>query len=304
VPEYLPPKNASVLVASTVVGKTPQSMTAQMIDLAVRHYLKIYETESKHWFRSKRSYEIELVKDPAGLSAGERKLVEMLLGVGAVPGQRVALETLKTKLYTEAATLQKDSYKTAETSGLFASIAADKKRYYWIGGLLTAAGFLLLLPAAAGMGIITLITVAAWRPLTEKGVELKDYLQGLKMYMELAEADRLKQLQSPDGAAKTGGIDTGNKKQLVKLYERLLPYAMLFGIEKEWLKQFAPLYEQPPDWYGGNWAAFNGAVFASSLNDFAATSKNTFTPPSDSSSSGFSGGSSGGGGGGGGGGGW
>jgi uncharacterized membrane protein len=132
---------------------------------------------------------------------------------------------------------------------------------------------------------------------------MRDYLLGLRMYMRLAEADRLKVLQSPHGEL-TEKINIDDKTQLVKLYERLLPYAMLFGIEKQWASEFAKLYDQPPDWYAGN-AAFNAVYFAAAMNSFSVASAASFTPPSNSSSSGFGGGGfAGGGGGGGGGGGW
>jgi uncharacterized membrane protein len=145
------------------------------------------------------------------------------------------------------------------------------------------------------------------RPLTDKGLELRRYLAGLKQYIELAEKDRLKVLQSPEGAAKTGVTISGDgDKKLIKLYERTLPYAVLFGQEKEWNKQLAVRYESTgssPDWYVGH-SAFNAAVFTSSMNDFS-SSMNSYGASSSSSSGGSSGGgSSGGGGGGGGGGGW
>lgn len=125
---------------------------------------------------------------------------------------------------------------------------------------------------------------------------------GLQDYIKLAEADRLKVLQSPHGEL-TEKIDVGDKRQLIKLYERLLPYAILFGLEKDWAKELAGLYDtDTPSWYGAN-GAFNAAYFASSVSSFSTASATVFAPPSSSSGSGFSGGS-GGGGGGGGGGGW
>jgi len=105
-------------------------------------------------------------------------------------------------------------------------------------------------------------------------------------------------MQSPHGKL-TEKIDTGDKKQLIKLYEKLLPYAMLFGVEKAWIKEFAGLYDAQPDWYSGS-GAFNAGYFAGSLSSFSAASNAGFTAPSSSGG----GGSAGGGGGGGGGGGW
>ncbi len=113
-------------------------------------------------------------------------------------------------------------------------------------------------------------------------------------------------LQSPDGAQKAQ-VDGSDTKQLVKLYERVLPYAVLFGQEKQWNKQLGKYYENTntqPDWYSGsNGAIFNAAMFSSAMSSFATTA--SYSSPSSSSSGGSSGGGfSGGGGGGGGGGGW
>lgn len=305
VPEYLPPKDMSVLTSSVIIKKDGKDETAQIIDLAVRHYIRIYEIEAKQaMFFSKKTYELELVKKPTGLRIEETKLLEIVFGTKLEVGQRVTLEALKAKLYKDAAALQKNTTEyNALANGLLADMSSQRKHYYIVGGLLLGGGVLVLNVGIAIAGTITLIIASMLHPLTEKGVEKRDYLRGLEMYMKLAEAERMRVLQSPAGASKTK-VDPNDKKQLVHLYERLLPYAIIFGLEKDWAKVFTPLYDKQPDWYVGNWSTFNAAVFASSLSNFATTSNSSFMPPSNSSSSGFGGGFSGGGGGGGGGGGW
>ena len=47
---------------------------------------------------------------------------------------------------------------------------------------------------------MTLVALADVRPLTEHGREPRDHLEGLRLYIRLAEADRLRVLQSPSGA--------------------------------------------------------------------------------------------------------
>jgi uncharacterized membrane protein len=94
---------------------------------------------------------------------------------------------------------------------------------------------------------------------------------------------------------------------VLKLNERLLPYAVLFGLEREWSRELASLYEQTgtaPDWYAGR-SAFNAGVFSGAVHSFSSASSASWSGSSSSSSSSGSGGggSSGGGGGGGGGGG-
>ena len=145
------------------------------------------------------------------------------------------------------------------------------------------------------------------KPLSTKGRELYDYLKGLELYIKIGEEQRLKVLQSPEGAEKTP-VDVNDKTKLVHLYERVLPYAVLFGQEKGWTKALGEYYEQQntqPDWYVGH-AGFNAVIFSSMMSDFSSgAARSSYSAPSSSSSGGSSGGGfSGGGGGGGGGGGW
>ena len=158
------------------------------------------------------------------------------------------------------------------------------------------AGIWITLGAAALVG--------GMRPLTKAGSKVWDQLQGLKLYIQLAEADRLQMLQSVSGAER---ITTSDHTQIVKIYERLLPYAVLFGLEKQWAGTLAQYYgDATPDWYDGTFTSFTGAAFATSLASLSSSvSSSSYSGSSGSSSSGGSGGggSSGGGGGGGGGGG-
>ncbi len=139
--------------------------------------------------------------------------------------------------------------------------------------------------------------------LTEKGSELRDHLEGLREYIRLAEADRLKVLQSPQGADRTP-VSIDDPREVLKLNEKLLPYAVLFGLEKEWAEELSKYYvEESPDWYAGS-TAFNAAVFASSISSISSSASSSMSGSSSSSGGSGGGGSSGGGGGGGGGGGF
>ena len=144
---------------------------------------------------------------------------------------------------------------------------------------------------------------------TLKGIEMSRYMDGLKLYIKMAEADRIKFLQSVEGA------DT-SEEGIVKLYEKLLPYAALFGLEKSWMKELERYYEisniEAPDWYdtGFNFATFaavNSAIHSATSRPIDTSSSSggwSSSGFSSSSSGGGGGGFSGGGGGGGGGGGW
>ncbi|HWM35095.1 MAG TPA: DUF2207 domain-containing protein [Pseudolysinimonas sp.] len=153
------------------------------------------------------------------------------------------------------------------------------------------------------LAVGTLVMLGGRRPLTKEGALAVEHLRGLREYIRLAEADRLQMLQSVTGAERVG-TDAGS---VVKIYEKLLPYAVLFGLEKEWAGELAKYYDEtPPDWYGGsNISAFNVGAFAAGIGSLSSSVSSSFSGSASSSSSGGSGGggSSGGGGGGGGGGG-
>lgn len=92
------------------------------------------------------------------------------------------------------------------------------------------------------------------------------------------------------------------------MFEKLLPYAIAFGVEKKWAERFKDLKLKDVDWYQSSTSdVLTAHALTSGLNgSFAPSFQSAVTPVSSSTghSSGFSGGSSGGGGGGGGGGSW
>lgn len=97
------------------------------------------------------------------------------------------------------------------------------------------------------------------------------------------------------------------KKQI--FFEKFLPYAIVFGVERIWAERFKALGIKSPDWYEGydSSRTFSSLYLASHLGSSLTNHLSSVSTPTRSSSgfsSGFSGGFSGGGGGGGGGGSW
>ncbi len=136
---------------------------------------------------------------------------------------------------------------------------------------------------------------------TKLGREKLDQIEGLKLYLSVAEKDRLNMADAPD-------MSTVH-------FEKLLPYAIALGVEKPWASAFeawlataagtAAVAGYNPDWYSGR--KFDSHRISESVGSTASAMAGSFQsslPVSETSSSGSSGGSSGGGGGGGGGGGW
>ena len=150
-----------------------------------------------------------------------------------------------------------------------------------------------------GMAFLNVLFYHLLKAPTLTGRKVMDQIEGFKMYLSVAERDRLNLLNPP---AKTPA-----------LFERYLPYALALDVENEWSEQFTEILAraqvdgQPysPSWYSGrSWDVSRAAGFGDSLgSSFASAISSSSTAPGSSSGSGGSG-SSGGGGGGGGGSGW
>lgn len=125
---------------------------------------------------------------------------------------------------------------------------------------------------------------------TLDGLDASKYMEGLKLYIKMAEAERMKILQSVEGADVT-------PEGIVKLYEKLLPYAAVFGLEKSWmneLKEYCKIQEiVEPDY-------LTTGIMVSTISRelYRATSRMPVSTTMYRSGGGFSSGSSGGGGGG------
>ena len=311
-PEYLPPNQASVLASAYILKKYDALMAkgsakvAQMLDLAVRHYIKLYEVKKASFLRSAQ-YEIEIVKDLKELRPEESEVVRDMFGSSMPnPGQRLNLKNLQNNLSYASRTRDDDkNLKNLVRGkyGLCEQKPVNKQTVQkWAMGV-GVIGVLLLSPLLLAVAAMLFSLSFGWS-LTDEGLVLRRYLSGLKMYIGAAETERLRMLQSPEGAEKVK-IDTADEKQLVKLYERVLPYAVLFGQEKEWSAQLGKYYEQvgeQPDWYSGQ-GAFNAVAFAAGMNSLSSVASSASDYSSTSGGS-TGGGFVGGGGGGGGGGGW
>ena len=311
VPEYIPPKDISVTTAGKIGKCLGSTMTAQMLDFAVRHYVKIYEVKEKSLLRP-AEYEIEIIRDLSDLHEEEQELLKDMFKSLPSVGQRMNLKELRKDYLYAARMANNDTDLNELIRGEYGLQEKDEPAKRLIGRGAKFALLPMVLLLSPVWGLVALIfyieSLVAWR-LTDKGLDLYRYMKGLKLYIGVAEAERLQMLQSPEGAEKVQSVVDGDvshdPKLLVKLYERLLPYAVLFKMEKDWTKQLGSYYDtssSTPDWYVGR-STFNAAVFASSMNSF---SQSASSVSSSSSSSGGSGGGgfSGGGGGGGGGGGW
>jgi uncharacterized membrane protein YgcG len=323
IPEYLPPAGTNLLQAGDVLGAraTSRALTAQFLQFAVRGNVRVLEGDGKNHFL------LEL-RSRDGLDETERGVLDALFPADKSIGAVRDLKKSSSKLGTALQKVRALAAKRMLSDGLREKRGRALRRWLIattliagviaigasIAALVTevAAGWpALFLALAVLVVIVTLAFLIDVRPLTARGAELRDYLKGVTVYISLAEADRLRVLQSPQGALRTPyrPADTGpvttEPVQVLKLYEKLLPIAVLTGEEKQWSRVLGDYYEntrQQPTWYVGN-TPFSAAYFATAVTGFTTTTAASGSAGSSSSSGSSGGGSVGGGGGGGGGGG-
>ncbi|SHI30857.1 Predicted membrane protein [Cruoricaptor ignavus] len=142
-----------------------------------------------------------------------------------------------------------------------------------------------------------MIAIYSWlikRP-SEQKLEARSLINGFRMYMGAAE-NQLLQFHNPP-------------QMTPEVFEKLLPYAMVLGVDKIWGQKFENMLVRSATSYESDWYVspntFSASSFGNTLNSsLANTLSSASTQPSSSSSGSSGGGFSGGGGGGGGGGGW
>lgn len=317
VPEYEPKDNLAPAFVDVIIKErvTKNSWPATIIDLAVRGYVKIEEiplSELQIKFRkllnvfSKDYKVIKTDKSLDDLKEFERVFLKtLLLDKDYFSTKEIKEENNSNKRKLADKFKKNEDILYKELNEEYQIYKVPIKRFYlilkasffgifligiFIFPIVSNSNYVQYIFFVATLSIALAIFIASkFNPtLNEKGILLKADFIGFKMYLETAEKYRLQNL-TPE------------------IFEKYLPYAMIFGVEKKWAKNFDSILTVPPTWYSGGNNAFHGVAISSGVSSgFSASS---FTSSFSSSfttafaSSGASGGAGGGGGGAGGGGG-
>jgi hypothetical protein len=300
IPQYEPYPGTKPMYAGLLSdGKLdPRDITACIVYLAKEGYLKIRKTDRKVlFFLEVDDYEIVFVKAPDETLGGfERRVLDILFSESPV-GTIVTLSALKKDQsereanYKEVKALQEDLKKDLIAGGFYESLPIQ--RLFTISACIVGIGSLALFvfdvfnPASfwaiAAASIVA--AVLLHRRRTRKGYEALDHLKGFELFLEMTDRDRFAFHNAPQKSPEQ--------------FMEFLPYAIAFGVEKEWARVFDGMAMANPEWYEGGGQTFSSSNLTSSLGAFSSA----FTASSGASPAG-GGGSSGGGAGGGGGGSW
>jgi uncharacterized membrane protein YgcG len=324
VPQYGPFPGIGVMEAAELLDQRDRAFPALVTQLVVSRAASMTRDDRGTEKTRDDIYSLTL-HDATVLDDEDADAVHTLFG-SIKQGKTVTLDPKKPKIGDRIQKLLKAAIDSAREQKLIARkttrgsiavlIAAPILLFATIGlgALLLITGwgagvFYIALAAALVASVAALVLAWPREMPTEQAAPAYEHLLGIRDYLKLAEADRIKMLQSPQGA-ETQPAPSG--EQIVKLYEKLLPYAILFGIEKEWGEVLGGYYATTPTDVTPTIGLFPSYAFASTFasSSFATTASTTSSSSWSGSSGGSSFSSSGGGGfsgggfGGGGGGGW
>jgi uncharacterized membrane protein YgcG len=275
-PEGIRPAQAGLLVDEAI---NPVALTATLVDLAVRGYLRIEELPD-HPGRGPDWRLVELKAADEDLLGYER----MLLGGLFASRRIVPLSDLKQHVYDQFEGARLLLYRDAVQRRWFTG-RPDKVRRRWVvcglavtvvGAALTAVLVWLTHFGLAAVPILLagpVLMVGAGRmpARTAVGAGLLRRVTGFRSYLE------------------TAGVDRAGPAQAADQFSPYLPYAIVFGLTEQWTRTFA-LVGAPPQtpWYEGR-EPFSHDRFPSRIDHFASSSTATLSapPPAVRGASGF-----------------
>ena len=310
--QFQPPKGVQPGMVGTIIDERAQpiDVSATVIDLAVRGFLRIEEIEGGAFKRT--DWTLTRLDPPADeqLLPYELKLYDGLFRTGDV----VALSDLKNTFSSTLKSIQTLMYDEVVRRHWFRQ-SPQAQRAVWqglgivlvvLGGMMLAwgvqsveaflgASFVGGYVLGAGLiiaGAITWVLGGRMAAKTAEGSAVLAQSLGFKEYLTTAEAGQIA------------------FEEASNIFSRYLPYAVVFGVADRWARTFAQVAEAAeaagqtlmmPTWYIYSGHAFpDFTSIANGVESFSTTSTGTFTStPGSSGASGFGGGGFSGGGGGG-----
>ncbi len=274
-PEYLtePPSDELPGVIGTLLDEKAdmQDIMATLIDLARRGYIVIEQT--KRGGLGGLFGGTDFTFHRTDKATDNLRWLEKLLLNGVFSGHdsQVELSDLRNKFYTKIPGIKSELYAELVRNGYFTR-SPETTRGLWMGvsiGILVLAGLvgygayallwrftpLSILPAF-GLGITgtAFLLIASFMPSkTPKGSQetarwraFRQYLRNIKKYTDVQQAS--------------------------DQFEKYIAYAVAFGIDSQWIHDFAPALTAMPTWYyptylGGPW--HRGYYGHGSVPDFA-----------------------------------
>ena len=243
-----PPSDLPAGMAGTLVDERADTkdVIATLVDLARRGVLAIQDETTPGLFGIGENHEFTYHLENAALPMRpyEKYLIDNIFGEETEKKQ----SELQAKFYTHLEKAKKQIYEATVEDGYFPS-SPERTRTTWavigvavlilaavIGcfaliGLGAFTSFAICVPIGLAVPAIGLLILARYMPRkTPKGAEeaakwlaFKRYMENLEQYTKVEEAK--------------------------EIFDRYLPYAVAFGLEKSWIQKFTKVDTAPPPWF-------------------------------------------------------
>lgn len=261
--EFLPPHGISPAEANSILKQKPVfDLPSTLVDLAVRGFIVIGANKKKTYIEKKMT-------SGKSLKQFEQVLMEELFSFSFIdlsqpdPIKKVYATSLKEQFYPcylrivqtfkEFFTKRKFFERSGNVwRGLFIFFAILSLALIGLGCILFKDYIKVIIFGV--LAILNNIFFAIVMPKkTNKGLDYYNKILGFKEFISRAEQDRIKQLTEENP----------------RYFDDTIPYAIVFGMAKEWGKKFKGIITKPPDWYlagsqGGH--EFNSSDFVTSIS--------------------------------------
>ncbi|WP_051681962.1 DUF2207 domain-containing protein [Cellulomonas sp. HZM] len=286
--QFAPPTDVRPGALGTLVDEKadPVDVTATLVDLAVRGYLRIDEVPRSDPRKKVKDWTLVLLRDDdAGLAPAETTLLHEIFS-----GSRsVKLSDLRTTFASSMKKVQSRLYDEVTDRGWFRRNPSSV-RGSWAAagiGLVVAAVLLTIFVMASGvtwpgvalvpigLGLVGVVVLACARfapARTADGTAVLAQTLGFRQYLATAEAEQLRFEEGED------------------IFSRYLPYAIVFGLAERWARVFADLAAQgrvvaQPAWYTGYYPnPLWITTFAGSMDRFSSVATESISAPTPGSS--------------------
>ncbi|MCX6736880.1 MAG: DUF2207 domain-containing protein [Candidatus Parcubacteria bacterium] len=295
IPFDLNPIEMGVFLNNGNLGKN--IIPAGIVSLAVRKIITIEEVPGQFIIKY-RDWKLKLLIDKEEvekLALPEKLLIKEIFS--PLSKKEVLISDLKHFKFNEKASqikdqLVKDGFmdkKAFSYQGLMGGGIALVVVAFFLSAFIFRDLLIQIYPALIISFFILILFNILMPKRTEKGAELAWKISGFKLYMNVAEKYRQRFYEQEN------------------IFEKLLPYAILFGMTKQWINKMKIIYGQEyvnsyhPVWFvmaaGSNFNSFDS--LNSAISNISTSISSSVGSRSGASGGGFSGGGGGGGGGGG-----
>lgn len=248
VADYLPepPDTLTPGMAGTLLDEAVdmEDIIATLVDLARRQAISITEVREDGLFRKSMDFVYRRERDDVNLLPYERDLLSAVFG----RQDEIKLSDLKNKFYSKLPGIKRNLYDAVTEANLFSRNPESVRQFYAVLGVVALIGAFVVggflatvfgdLTGAAvlpgvGLGVtaIGLLILSQRMPRkSDHGAEVAARWRAFKRYLQ--NIDKYSNLEAQKA-----------------IWDRWLPYAIAFGIDRDYIRKFEAVDAPAPGWY-------------------------------------------------------